>query len=53
MIPENVMEESREKAREIISQDKPVNRVAAAIIITIWLLLAALSAAFIVKVFKN
>ena len=53
MIPENVMEESREKAREIISQDKPVNRVAAAIIITIWLLLAALSIAFIIKVFKN
>ena len=53
MIPENVMIESREKAQETIRQGKPVNRVAAIIIISIWLLLAALSIAFIMKAFKS
>ncbi len=53
MIPENVMTESREKAQEIIRQGKPVNRVAAVIIISIWLLLAALSIVFIMKIFKS
>jgi uncharacterized membrane protein YkvA (DUF1232 family) len=53
MIPENVMSESREKAQEIIRQGKPVNRVAAVIIISIWLLLAVLSIALIVKTFKS
>ena len=41
MIPAEVMAESREKAREIIRQGKPVNRAAAAVIVVIWLLLAA------------
>ena len=53
MIPENVMSESREKAQEIIRQGKPVNRVAAVVIISIWLLLAALSIALIMKAFKS
>ena len=53
MIPENVMSESREKAQEIIRQGKPVNRVAAVIIISIWLLLAALSIVLIIKTFKG
>lgn len=53
MIPENVMSDSREKAQEIIRQGKPVNRVAAVIIILIWLLLAALSLALILKAFKS
>ncbi len=53
MIPKNVMSESREKAREIIRQGKPVNRMAAAIIIVIWLSLAALSIAFIIRTFKS
>lgn len=42
MIPAGVMRESRERAQEIIKQGKPVNQVAAVIIILIWLLLAAL-----------
>ena len=46
MIPENVMNESREKAREIISQGKPVNWVAAIIIVLIWFFLAALAVIF-------
>jgi uncharacterized membrane protein YkvA (DUF1232 family) len=40
MIPAKVMAESREKAREIMAQGKPVNWVAAAVIIGLWLLLA-------------
>ena len=53
MIPENVMIERREKAQEIIRQGKPVNRVAAVIIISIWLLLAVLSIVLIIKTFKG
>ena len=53
MIPENVMSESRERAQEIIRQGKPVNRVAAVVIISIWLLLAALSIALVMKAFKS
>jgi uncharacterized membrane protein YidH (DUF202 family) len=53
MIPANVMTESREKAQEIMRQGKPVNRVAAVVIIAIWLLLAALVIALVVRVFKG
>jgi len=41
MIPPHVMAECREKARDMMDQDKPVNRAAAAVIIAVWLLLAA------------
>lgn len=41
MIPKNVMQESREKAQEIIRMGKPVNSFAALIIVMIWLLVAA------------
>ncbi len=53
MIPENVMIESRNKAQDIISQGKPVNRAAAVIIILIWLLLAALLIAFVINTLKR
>ena len=46
MIPENVMSESREKAQEIIGQGKPINWLAAIIIVLIWLFLAALAVIF-------
>jgi hypothetical protein len=49
MISDNVMNESRDKARELIQQGKPVNRTAAAVIISIWLLTAALIVTFIVR----
>jgi len=52
MIPENVMIESREKAKEIIRQGKPVNRVAAIIIISIWILLAASAIALLIRMFS-
>lgn len=53
MIPENVMAENREKAKEIIREGKPVNRFAAAIIVFIWLILAAWVIAWIVRVLKG
>lgn len=53
MIPANVMTESREKAQEIIRQGKPVNRVAAVVIVAIWLLLAAFLIAFMIRLFKG
>ena len=53
MIPAGVMAESREKAREIIRQGKPVNRAAAVVIVAIWLLLAALIIAVMVRVFSR
>ena len=40
MIPAEVMSECRERAREVMSQGKPVNKAAAAIIVGIWILLA-------------
>jgi uncharacterized membrane protein YkvA (DUF1232 family) len=49
MIPREVMSEYREKAQAIIQQGKPINRVAAIVIVGVWLLLAALAIALIVK----
>lgn len=42
MIPAQVMEESRLKAREVMAQGKPVNKVAAAVIVLIWIGLAVI-----------
>ena len=53
MIPEEVMAECREKAREITRQDRPVNRVAAGVIVAIWLLLAAFVITLAVRAFKG
>ena len=49
MIPPIVLAECRDKAREVMKQGKPVNRIAAAIIIAIWLLLAILAIVFIIR----
>ncbi len=49
MIPEEVMEENRQKAQEIIRQGKPVNRAAAVVIVALWLFLAALGIALTVR----
>ena len=53
MIPPEVMIESRAKAQEVIRQGKPVNRAAAVVIVMIWLLLAALVIAFMLRLFKG
>jgi uncharacterized membrane protein YkvA (DUF1232 family) len=42
MIPPEVMEECREEARK--ADGRPVNRVAAAVVVAVWLLLAGLGA---------
>ena len=42
MVPEPVLAECREEARRII-EEKPTNRVAAAVIVALWLALAALA----------
>jgi uncharacterized membrane protein YkvA (DUF1232 family) len=49
LIPKSVMSEYRAKAQAIISQGKPINRVAAAVIIIIWLSLAALAIVLIAQ----
>lgn len=42
MIPPPVMVDCRIKAVELIKQGKPINRVAAVLIVTVWLIVAAL-----------
>ena len=49
MIPSSVMTECRDKAQSAMSQGKPTNWAAAAIIVTIWLLLMALAIVVIVR----
>jgi uncharacterized membrane protein YkvA (DUF1232 family) len=52
MIPQPVMAECRQKAQEVMAQGKPVNRVAAAVIVSAWLLLAALAVYLIVRLWR-
>jgi uncharacterized membrane protein YkvA (DUF1232 family) len=49
MIPPVVLAECRDKAREVMKQGKPINRVAAAIIIAIWVCLATLGIIYTIK----
>jgi hypothetical protein len=49
MIPPQVLAEYRERTKEIMGQGKPVNRIAAAVIITIWVLFAALITVFLAR----
>jgi uncharacterized membrane protein YkvA (DUF1232 family) len=51
MIPAEVMAESRMEAEKLRAAGKPVNRMAAVIIVLIWLLLAALGVFFLARVF--
>ncbi|HEY6075071.1 MAG TPA: YkvA family protein, partial [Anaerolineales bacterium] len=53
MIPPAVLAEHRARSRELMEQGKPVNKLAAAIIIAIWLLLAALGIIFIIKFIRH
>src|SRR5918992_1103400 len=43
MIPRDILEECREKAREVAEGEKPVSRVAAVVVVAIWLLCGALA----------
>ena len=49
LIPPDVMAASRAHADEVLRAGKPVNRVAAAVIVGIWLLLAALGVAVVLR----
>jgi uncharacterized membrane protein YkvA (DUF1232 family) len=53
MIPTHVMAESREKATELVAQGKPVNKVAAAVIVLIWIGLAALAVVIVYRWVKR
>jgi uncharacterized membrane protein YkvA (DUF1232 family) len=43
MIPQEVMEDSRLKAADMMAEGEPVNKVAAAVIVLVWMGLAALA----------
>src|SRR5919106_4848142 len=51
MIPEDVFEECREKAREVEEGEKPVSRVAAVVVVAIWLLCVALAIYLALRIF--
>ncbi len=53
MIPAQVMLESREKAKAVIAQGKPVNKIAAAVIVMIWIGLAAIAAVIVYRWIKR
>jgi uncharacterized membrane protein YkvA (DUF1232 family) len=50
LIPETVWEECRAEAATMPSQDRPRNWVAAAVVVTLWLLLVALLVALVMRV---
>ncbi len=49
MIPEKVMEDCRIRSKEVMSKKKPINRVAAVVIICIWLMLIVVTIALVVR----
>jgi uncharacterized membrane protein YkvA (DUF1232 family) len=51
MIPQDVLVECREKARVVAEGEKPVSRVAAAVVLTVWLLCVALAVFLPIRVF--
>ncbi len=53
MIPATVLTECRERAQEVMAAGKPVNRVAAAVIIIVWFMLAALAGLLTVRLIRR
>ena len=51
MIPRQVMEECQEKARQMAEGEKPVSRVAAVVVVAVWLLCVALAVFLALRVF--
>src|SRR5215212_265845 len=51
MILQDVLEECREKAREVAEGEKPVSRVAAGVVVTVWLLCVGLAVFLAMRVF--
>jgi uncharacterized membrane protein YkvA (DUF1232 family) len=53
LIPSQVLAESRIQAAEVIAQGKPVNKVAAVVIVLLWLGLAALAVFWIIRLVRQ
>jgi hypothetical protein len=54
MIPEDVLSESRQKAREMVERgERPVSRTAAAVIVVLWLALAVLGVIVVVRMVRG
>jgi uncharacterized membrane protein YkvA (DUF1232 family) len=53
MIPPDVLAQCREKAEAAISQGKPTSRIAAIVIVGIWLLLGILAVVWVAGVLKR
>ena len=54
MIPEDVLSESRQKAREMVERgERPVSQAAAAVIVVLWLALAVLGALVVVRMVRG
>jgi uncharacterized membrane protein YkvA (DUF1232 family) len=53
MVPPSVLTECRARAQEVISQGKPVSRIAGAVIVVIWIALAALFAMWAYNTFVS
>jgi len=53
MIPPEVMADSRAKAQETMGQDRRLGKVAAAVIVTVWLLVIGLTAFLLVRAFRR
>lgn len=51
LIPPHVLEECRERARDV--QDRPVNRVAAVFVVGVWVLLAAAAVVLVYRGFSG
>jgi uncharacterized membrane protein YkvA (DUF1232 family) len=51
LIPRQVLEECQEKAREVAEGEKPVSRVAAMVVVAVWLLCVAVAVLLAVRVF--
>jgi uncharacterized membrane protein YkvA (DUF1232 family) len=53
MVPSSVLAECRARAQEVMSQGKPVNRIAGAVIVVIWIALTALFAVWAYETFVS
>lgn len=51
MVPPSVLKECRGRAQELLSQGKPVSHIAGAVIVVIWVTLAALFAVWAYEMF--
>jgi len=49
MIPEKIMEDCRIRSKEVMGKKKPINRIAAVVIICIWLMLIVMTLTLVVR----